>query len=95
MAFGDDEERGEGIIQQDIQQPLIQAKRTTTDDGRNQNQNGENGSRRHPWMVYLSTFVAVCGSYEFGACVCALSLFSSLISVEIYMFVLICTDRKK
>ena len=23
------------------------------------------------WMVYLSTFVAVCGSYEFGSCVSA------------------------
>ena len=23
----------------------------------------------HPWMLYFSTFVAVCGSYEFGACV--------------------------
>ena len=21
------------------------------------------------WMVYLSTFVAVCGAYEFGCCV--------------------------
>ncbi|XP_019456409.1 PREDICTED: sugar transporter ERD6-like 7 [Lupinus angustifolius] len=25
-------------------------------------------SKRHPWMVYFTTFVAVCGSYEFGAC---------------------------
>ncbi|RZB48068.1 hypothetical protein D0Y65_051557 [Glycine soja] len=24
-------------------------------------------SKGHPWMVYFSTFVAVCGSYEFGA----------------------------
>ncbi|KAK2417452.1 Major facilitator superfamily protein [Trifolium repens] len=22
----------------------------------------------HPWMVYFTTFIAVCGSYEFGAC---------------------------
>lgn len=22
-----------------------------------------------PWMVYLSTFVAVCGSFAFGSCV--------------------------
>ncbi|XP_048504577.1 sugar transporter ERD6-like 7 isoform X2 [Beta vulgaris subsp. vulgaris] len=83
MAFGDDEERGEGIIQQDIQQPLIQAKRTTTDGGRNQNQNGENGSRRHPWMVYLSTFVAVCGSYEFGACAGYSSPTQSAITAEL------------
>lgn len=26
-------------------------------------------SRGHPWLVYFTTFVAVCGSYEFGACV--------------------------
>lgn len=26
-------------------------------------------SDRHEWMVYLSTFVAVCGSYAFGSCV--------------------------
>jgi len=26
-------------------------------------------SKGHPWMVYFCTFVAVCGSYEFGACV--------------------------
>ncbi|KAK7285417.1 hypothetical protein RJT34_20187 [Clitoria ternatea] len=25
-------------------------------------------SKRHPWMVYFTTFVAVCGSYEFGTC---------------------------
>ncbi|KAH1194843.1 Sugar transporter ERD6-like 7 [Glycine max] len=25
-------------------------------------------SKGHPWMVYFTTFVAVCGSYEFGAC---------------------------
>ena len=42
-----------------VQQPLIQAKEITI-----------HGRRNHPWMVYLSTFVAVCGSYEFGACVC-------------------------
>ena len=23
----------------------------------------------HPWMLYFCTFVAVCGSYEFGTCV--------------------------
>ncbi|XP_027353497.1 sugar transporter ERD6-like 7 isoform X2 [Abrus precatorius] len=25
-------------------------------------------SKGHPWMVYFTTFVAVCGSYEFGTC---------------------------
>ncbi|KGN47881.1 sugar transporter ERD6-like 7 [Cucumis sativus] len=27
-----------------------------------------NSEERRPWMVYLSTLVAVCGSYEFGTC---------------------------
>ena len=25
--------------------------------------------QEQPWMVYLSTFVAVCGSFAFGSCV--------------------------
>ncbi|KAK9945439.1 hypothetical protein M0R45_010956 [Rubus argutus] len=29
----------------------------------------DHGSTGDQWMVYLSTFVAVCGSYEFGCCV--------------------------
>ncbi|KAL6208527.1 hypothetical protein ACLB2K_019476 [Fragaria x ananassa] len=29
----------------------------------------DHGSKGDQWMVYLSTFVAVCGSYEFGCCV--------------------------
>ena len=33
------------------------------EDGSSQSSNG------HPWMVYFTTFVSVCGSYEFGACV--------------------------
>lgn len=28
----------------------------------------EGTDKGHPWMVYFSTFVAVCGSYEFGTC---------------------------
>jgi len=36
-----------------------------------------NASKDHhyPWMLYFTTFIAVCGSYEFGACV---SLYSDL-----------------
>lgn len=29
----------------------------------------EGTDKGRPWMVYFSTFVAVCGSYEFGTCV--------------------------
>ncbi|KAJ1433024.1 Sugar/inositol transporter [Sesbania bispinosa] len=27
-----------------------------------------NPTKGHPWIVYFTTFIAVCGSYEFGAC---------------------------
>lgn len=68
MAFGEDVEEA----QESIQQPLIQANLnlTTSTNDNNYKQTGSTG--HHPWMVYLSTFVAVCGSYEFGACVCYL-----------------------
>jgi SP family facilitated glucose transporter-like MFS transporter 8 len=40
------------------------------------NQSGEqdgsfaqSSSKESAWMVYLSTFVAVCGSFAFGSCV--------------------------
>ncbi|PRQ26208.1 putative major facilitator, sugar transporter, major facilitator superfamily [Rosa chinensis] len=29
----------------------------------------DHGTKEDQWMVYMSTFVAVCGSYEFGCCV--------------------------
>ncbi|CAI8614142.1 unnamed protein product [Vicia faba] len=29
----------------------------------------ETKHHHHPWMVYFTTFIAVCGSYEFGACI--------------------------
>lgn len=29
----------------------------------------EGTDKGRPWMVYFTTFVAVCGSYEFGTCV--------------------------
>jgi SP family facilitated glucose transporter-like MFS transporter 8 len=32
----------------------------------------EQHHHHHPWMVYFTTFIAVCGSYEFGACVSTL-----------------------
>ncbi|KAI4326485.1 hypothetical protein MLD38_031795 [Melastoma candidum] len=56
---------GDGIEDQDydredppLNQPLVEvAVVEKADDG---------GS---PWMIYFSTFVAVCGSYEFGTCV--------------------------
>lgn len=34
-----------------------------------QPENGSDVSEEASWMVCLSTFIAVCGSYEFGTCV--------------------------
>ncbi|KAI4301309.1 hypothetical protein L6164_034599 [Bauhinia variegata] len=41
-----------------IGEPLVEA----NEDGTAQKSKGQ------PWMVYFSTFIAVCGAYEFGAC---------------------------
>ncbi|KAM7258969.1 hypothetical protein ACFE04_014710 [Oxalis oulophora] len=52
--------------QQEVRKPLIVAKQNGTDE-----ENGSKGvssDKGHPWMVYFTTFVAVCGSYEFGSC---------------------------
>ncbi|KAK7336708.1 hypothetical protein VNO77_17254 [Canavalia gladiata] len=45
-------------VQKGIREPLV---------GEQRNQ-PVHISKKHPWMVYFSTLVAVCGSYEFGAC---------------------------
>ncbi|CAK8543430.1 unnamed protein product [Lathyrus sativus] len=50
----------EGGKQRGIREPLI---------GENNNQLLHETKDHHPWMVYFTTFIAVCGSYEFGACV--------------------------
>lgn len=47
----------EDRTQKGIREPLVVGE---------QNHHANKG---HPWMVYFSTFIAVCGSYEFGACV--------------------------
>lgn len=47
-------------------------------------------NKGHPWMVYISTCVAVCGSYQFGACVCSspFSFASSWSIVHVYVSIL-------
>ncbi|XAR58506.1 hypothetical protein NMG60_11013931 [Bertholletia excelsa] len=54
-----DEEQGENSLQETVE-PLLQKEKISADEDQN--------SRGRRWMVYLSTFVAVCGSYAFGAC---------------------------
>ncbi|ONH93709.1 hypothetical protein PRUPE_8G248600 [Prunus persica] len=56
----------ESDLQEGIREPLMRVEKNLADgDG-----SADGGSSRggNPWMVYLSTFVAVCGSYEFGCC---------------------------
>ncbi|KAL6271721.1 hypothetical protein ACE6H2_028632 [Prunus campanulata] len=56
----------ESDLQDGIRAPLVRVENNLVDgDG-----SADGGSSRggNPWMVYLSTFVAVCGSYEFGCC---------------------------
>ncbi|GAB2220275.1 hypothetical protein Drorol1_Dr00007919 [Drosera rotundifolia] len=62
MVTWEDTERGDNSTQAELTESLIHVKASDDTNGE------EAGRRRQPWMVYLSTIVAVCGSYEFGAC---------------------------
>lgn len=64
MAIKQDIERVENSVQEDITVPLIHEDKGGygIEDQKKDNRKG------HQWMVYLSTFVAVCGSYAFGSC---------------------------
>ncbi|KAE8734998.1 Sugar transporter ERD6-like 16 [Hibiscus syriacus] len=72
MAIGQfkDVESGEIKGLEDLQKPLIvvveENEKVVVVHGNGKNAGDENGSI---WMVLLCTFVAVCGSFEFGSCV--------------------------
>ena len=70
MAIKEDVENS--VQEAEIREPLIQDNNNLAhgEDGPSQK-----SSSAHPWMVYFSTFVAVCGSYAFGACVSAFYVF--------------------
>ncbi|PQM33065.1 sugar transporter ERD6-like 7 [Prunus yedoensis var. nudiflora] len=51
----------ENDLQEGITDPLMRVEKNLADGGSSRGGN--------QWMVYLSTFVAVCGSYEFGCCI--------------------------
>ncbi|XP_030552434.1 sugar transporter ERD6-like 7 isoform X2 [Rhodamnia argentea] len=62
MAINEDIENHETREREGAREPLLvlrEKDRAGEDEGADQGR---------PWMVYFSTFVAVCGSYEFGAC---------------------------
>lgn len=65
MITKQDAEQGENSFHEDIREPLVQQHKDSADE----EDQREQSSKGHQWMVYLSTFVAVCGSYAFGACV--------------------------
>lgn len=79
MGFGDqDMEREERSNQEEMQEPLLQLQ-----PKENIVEIESNGDGGGSWMVYLSTFVAVCGSYEFGACAGYSSPTQSAITAEL------------
>ncbi|OAY61721.1 sugar transporter ERD6-like 7 [Manihot esculenta] len=65
MAFKRDIENGEhNRSTGELTEPLMAKNLADEEDG-----SGElNSSKQRNWMVYLSTLVAVCGSFEFGCC---------------------------
>ncbi|OIT06226.1 PREDICTED: sugar transporter ERD6-like 7 [Nicotiana attenuata] len=62
----EDIEQSENRLQEEIRAPLItQTNKRVTEE---QAENGCYDKKQNRCMVYLSTFVAVCGSFAFGSC---------------------------
>ncbi|XP_028067346.1 sugar transporter ERD6-like 7 isoform X2 [Camellia sinensis] len=64
-------QQGENSLQEEIRELLIPEDKNQADeeDGYGaKDQSHKSSTAEHEWMVYLSTFVAVCGSYAFGTC---------------------------
>lgn len=69
MNIKQDVEKGEDSTQEEIRKPLMQGQKNQPDAGGSGSEDQtDQSSKEHLWMVYLSTFVAVCGSFEFGSC---------------------------
>lgn len=86
MNIKQDVEKGEDSTQEEIRKPLMQGQKNLPDAGGSGSEDQtDQSSKEHPWMVYLSTFVAVCGSFEFGSCVSA-AAFSYTLLPYIYFF---------
>lgn len=67
MAIKQGTEVAQNSKEEEIRRPLILQEKTLPDEDA-EDPIHKNG---HEWMVYLSTFVAVCGSFAFGSCVSA------------------------
>ncbi|KAL0459589.1 UNVERIFIED_CONTAM: Sugar transporter ERD6-like 7 [Sesamum latifolium] len=66
MANNEDIENGESCVQEEIRAPLLS--RVETVGNGDEEKPSKKSSNEERWMVYLTTFVAVCGSYAFGCC---------------------------
>lgn len=67
MAIREDIEKGNDSVHEEARVPLLQEQKTMADE--EDGHTDQTSSKASLWMVYLSTFVAVCGSFEFGSCV--------------------------
>lgn len=65
MAIKEDIEDGNDGAHQEMREPLVGKNLADEEDGSRE----QYSSKESVWMVYLSTAVAVCGSFEFGCCV--------------------------
>lgn len=55
-------------IKEDDSVPLLQERKNMMAD-EEEGYSDATSNKESLWMVYLSTFVSVCGSFEFGSCV--------------------------
>ncbi|KAF9604488.1 hypothetical protein IFM89_006843 [Coptis chinensis] len=71
MALNKDVENGNNSLQAEVREPLIQQRKVLfhEENGPVSEDGTQNGSKESAWMVYLSTFVIIWGSFEFGSCV--------------------------
>lgn len=67
MAIKEDVERGDDSVLESAAISLLQEENNMAD--KEDGYTDQTSSKASLWMVYFSTFVAVCGSFEFGSCV--------------------------
>lgn len=69
MAATEDVEQRHSRVDEELQAPLIVTDKGALNGGFQGEEQLNNSDKEERWIVYLSTFVAICGSYEFGCCV--------------------------
>ncbi|XVE73209.1 hypothetical protein DITRI_Ditri11bG0098800 [Diplodiscus trichospermus] len=66
MAIKEDIEKGNNTVHEEVNAPLLPEQKNMVHE--EDAHSDSTSSKASLWMVYLSTFVAVCGSFEFGSC---------------------------